>query len=213
MSGASDGFITAFRESRGAGRAEGSQMAVPRDPRLGTLTLEGDQATLHFERRLRHPPDVVWAAITEPEQLSLWYLTTAKSDRRPGGSIDYVSGPNRFHVTGRILTWDPPRVFEHEWNVEPRNELPHGEKSVLRYELVPDGDRTILRVTHRRLNRGTARGFISGLHAFLDRLEEQLDGRPLSDWQRGLEAIRPTYLENDPARRAQSSSSSRSTLQ
>lgn len=116
------------------------------------------------------------------------------ADVGPGGSTDYVSGSSRFHVTGRILTWDPPRVFEHEWNVEPRNELPFGERSVLRYDLIPDGDGTILQVTHARLNRGTARGFISGLHAFLDRLEEQLDGRPLTDWQGRFAEIRPKYL-------------------
>ncbi len=194
MSRVSEEYKMGTGKSHGARQAEGTPLAVPRDPRFGTLTLEGDRATLHFERRLRHPPEAVWAAITEPEQLALWYLTTARSDRRSGGAIDYVSGPNRFHVTGKILTWDPPRVFEHEWNVEPRNELPHGEKSVLRYELVPDGDGTILRVTHRRLSRGTARGFISGLHAFLDRLEEQLDGRPLSDWQARVVEVRPTYL-------------------
>ena len=71
-------------------------------------------------------------------------------------------------MTGRVLARDPPRLIEHEWNVEPQKDLPHGEKSVVRWERTPDGDGTILRVTHRRVTRGTAHGFISGLHVFLD---------------------------------------------
>lgn len=182
-----------LKRTRPVSSGAGPGMTAPRDPRVGTFTLEGDHATLTFERRLRHPAQAVWDAITRPEHLARWYLTTARIDPRPGGSIDYVSGPNRFHVTGKILTWDPPRVFEHEWDVEPRIELPHGEHSVLRYELVPDGDETILRVTHRRLTRGTARNFISGLHAFLDRLEEELDGVPLTDWLSRVADLRPVY--------------------
>lgn len=168
-------------------------VTAPRDPRFGTFTLEGDHATLTFERRLRHPVRAVWEAITQPEHLARWYLTTARIDPRPGGSIDYVSGPNRIHATGKILTWDPPRVFEHEWDVEPRPELPRGEQSVLRYELVPEGDGTILRVTHRRLRPGTARNFIAGLHAFLDRLEQELDGVLLTDWLSRVADLRSPY--------------------
>lgn len=161
--------------------------------RAGTVTYEGDTATIAFERRLRHPVHEVWKALTDPEQLARWYMTTVHEAARPGGSIDYVSGISRFHVTGKVLAWDPPRLFEHEWNVEPRKELPKGERSVVRWELAPDGDGTILRVTHTRLTRPTSFGFVSGLHVFLDRLEQQLADRELTDFATGVQAIRPLY--------------------
>lgn len=186
-----------FKMQRPLPREEGIPVTASAASRKGMITIDGDHATLAFERRLHHPPEEVWKAITEPEHLARWYMTTARIDPGPGGSVDYVSGPSHFHVTGKILTWDPPRVFEHEWNVEPRNELPHGERSVLRYELTRDGDETILRVTHRHLNRGTGRGFVSGLHAFLDRLEEDLDGMPLSDWQGRFAELRPLYQASE----------------
>ena len=168
-------------------------MATPHSSRAGTVTFEGDYATITFERRIRHPIQVVWEALTESEHLARWYMTRARLDARPGGSIDYWSGPAQYHVTGKILTWLPPRVFEHEWNVEPRKELPKGEKSIVRWELTPDDDGTILRIAHKRLTRPTAIGFTSGIHAFLDRLEDELDDVPLVDWRTRVDEVRANY--------------------
>src|SRR6266571_1166349 len=158
------------------------QVTSPHSSRAGTVTFEGDYATITFERRIRHPTQVVWEALTESEHLA-----------RQGGSIEYRSGPAQYHVTGKILTWQPPTVFEHEWNVEPRKELPKGEKSIVRWDLTPDGDDTILRITHKRLTRPTAIGFTSGIHAFLDRLEDELDGVPLVDWRTRVDEVRANY--------------------
>lgn len=83
----------------------------------------------------------------------------------------------RKRMTGRILVWDPPHVFEHEWNqriVEP---------GVVRYELSPDGEGTLLRFSHRGLGVRNANGFRPGTHAYLDRLEAHLAGTEIPDWQ------------------------------
>ncbi len=168
-------------------------MAIPSGPRAGRLTFEGDFATLTFERTIRHPVEAVWEAITDPQHLAQWYLTEARLDPRRGGTIDYLSGPNRLHVTGKILAWEPPRLFEHEWNVEPRKDLPKGERSIVRWELTPVGDTTLLRFSHRRLTRQTAVVFAGGMHAFLDRLEDQLEGRPLGNWLARVGEVRSEY--------------------
>ncbi len=193
MNEAGGGFKTARRPLMPDSPERGDLMAASEEMKPGTLTVDGEHATIRFERRYHHPIDVVWRALTEPEHLARWYMTKAKLDARPGGTIDYVSGVSQFHVTGNILTWDPPRVFEHEWNVEPREFLPKGERSVLRWELAPDGDGTILRLTHRHLTTQTAAGFIAGTHAFLERLEEDLDGKPLRNWVKRVEELRAVY--------------------
>jgi len=168
-------------------------MTTARPSRGGTVTFEGEYATITFERSIRHPIHVVWEALTESEHLARWYMTRAHLDPREGGSIDYRSGPAQYHVTGKILVWQPPTVFEHEWNVEPRKELPKGEKSIVRWELTPEGEGTLLRLTHKRLTRQTAIGFSSGIHAFLDRLENELDGAPLVDWRTRVDEVRSNY--------------------
>jgi uncharacterized protein YndB with AHSA1/START domain len=173
-------------------------VTTPHSSRTGTLTFDGEYATITFQRSLRHSVRVVWAALTESEHLARWYMTRARLDARDGGSIEYWSGPAQYHVTGKILVWDPPRVFEHEWNVEARKELPNGERTIVRWELTPEDDGTLLRLTHKRLTRPTAIGFVSGIHAFLDRLEDELDGAVLTDWASRVKEVRPNYLQGVP---------------
>lgn len=169
-------------------------MNTKNDTRNGTVTIEGGYATLRYERRLPHPPEAVWKAITDPKELAAWFNTKATIEGRPGGRIDFISAPAGFHTTGRILTWDPPRVFEHEWLMDPHPHLPKGEsESTIRWELVGDGTSTLLTVTHRRLTRGTALGFAPGMHAFLDRLAAQLGGEKLPDWQERFDAVKASY--------------------
>jgi uncharacterized protein YndB with AHSA1/START domain len=125
-----------------------------------------------------------------------WLMCThALIEGRVGGWIELVSGPAEYHSTGRILTWEPPRVLEYEWNVAPVPEMPSGEQAIFRYELRPEGDSTHVLVTYRRITKQTARGFLPGLHAFLDRLEAQLDGGALPDWILRFDELRVEYPE------------------
>jgi uncharacterized protein YndB with AHSA1/START domain len=90
-------------------------------------------------------------------------------------------------MTGRILVWDPPHVLEHEWK------QPIVDDGVVRYELTPDGDGTLLRFSHRGLGVRSAGGFRGGTHAYLDRLEAYLAGRTPPDWTaRRLEILADT---------------------
>ena len=169
-------------------------MNTKNDTRNGTVTIEGGYATLRYERRLPHPPEAVWKAITDPRELAAWCNTKATIEARTGGRIDFINSPSGFHTTGRILTWDPPRVFEHEWLIDPHAHLPNGEpESVIRWELDPDGGSTLLTVTHRGLTRGTALGFAPGWHAYLDRLAAHLGGEKLPDWQERYDSVKASY--------------------
>ena len=146
----------------------------------GTLHLDGDVATMTFVRRLPHPVAEVWAAITDPDQRAGW-LGPGTVDGRAGGTVETVADgppvPDEIkRMTGEILVWDPPHVFEHEWHqsvVEP---------GVVRYELAAEGDQTVLTFTHRGLGEKNAEGFIPGTHAYLDRLAAALAGTEVPDW-------------------------------
>jgi uncharacterized protein YndB with AHSA1/START domain len=149
----------------------------------GTLVPDGELATITFRRTYPHTQQHVWDAIATPEGLRAWLLCTrAELDGRVGGRIELVSGPAQYHSVGQILAWEPPQLLEYEWNVAPVPEMPRGERAIFRFELRADGGSTHLRVEYRRITLQTARGFLPGLHAYLDRLEAQLDGRPLVDW-------------------------------
>ena len=164
--------------------------------RRGTLIDDGEHATLVFRRVYRHAPEHVWDAIATPEGLRAWLMCThAVIEGRVGGRIELISGPTGYHSTGKILAWEPPRLLGYEWNVAPAPEMPSGERAIFRYELTPDGESTGVLVTYRRITKQAARGFLPGLHAFLDRLEAQLDGHALPDWMHRFGELRAEYPE------------------
>lgn len=162
--------------------------------RVGEVFIEGDHATIVFKRVLRHRPELVWDAITNPTELAGWLMcSSARIDGRVGGTVDMVAGPAQFHVSGKVLTWDPPRVFAHEWKVAPVPPMPQGEDAVFRYELTPEGDHTLLTVEYRRMTRNTAAGFAPGTHVLLDRLEAQLGKQAMPSWMPRFEELRALY--------------------
>jgi len=165
--------------------------------RRGQVTYEGGTATLRFERHLRHPPEDVWDALTSSEHLQRWYMTQASIEGKPGGSIVFFSGPAKVHVTGRVLVWDPPRVFEHERNIEPSGWVTTGEQSIIRWELTAEPGGTLLRLTHRRLDPRLAVQIAPATHVLLDRLEAGLDRAPLPDLRR-MEDVRGLYPAAPP---------------
>jgi uncharacterized protein YndB with AHSA1/START domain len=130
---------------------------------------------LRVQRRLAHGVDDVWKALTDPEEVQAWMQApNASLDGRAGGQVDIDAA---LHVTGRILVWEPPHVFEHEFRLAPSRQLPAGEDAVLRYELQPDGDGCRLTMTFTRLTPATARLFSGGIKGGLDRLEKHLAAR------------------------------------
>ncbi|HEY1764804.1 MAG TPA: SRPBCC family protein [Opitutaceae bacterium] len=160
----------------------------------GEVTLDGEFARLYYQRRLPHAPERVWAAITDPAQLKHWFMaSSARIDGRQGGSFETVAGPAQIRAHGRIITWDPPRVYEHEWITEPRDEIPQGESSFVRWELTPVEGETLLTLEHRRLTKMTAVGFAPGWHAFLDRLAALLGKQPLPDWMQRFCVLQESY--------------------
>jgi uncharacterized protein YndB with AHSA1/START domain len=165
----------------------------------------GEHATLTFHRVYPHRIEHVWEAVSTPEGLRGWLMVTeATIEGRVGGRIDMKSGPARFHSTGTILAWEPPRLIEYEWNVAAVPEMPHGERAIFRYELTADGDSTRLTVVYRQISMHTARGFLPGLHAFLDRLEAQLGGDKMPGFFERFEELRAEYPEwSDAARPGQ----------
>jgi uncharacterized protein YndB with AHSA1/START domain len=163
------------------------------EPSLGAGPAPPGAATITFERFLRHPPETVWKALTDPQQLREWFLTEATIDGRAGGTVEHTTGPTHVRATGRILTWEPPRLYEYEWNAEPMSGMPHAERSLVRWELtaVPGGTRLVL--VHRGLTLQTADTFRHGYPGFFDRLTALLDGHPLPDWMDSVRAHRENH--------------------
>jgi uncharacterized protein YndB with AHSA1/START domain len=108
------------------------------------LTAEGPR--LELVRRLPAPIERVWEALTTPSRLAAWMGVEWLGPEDPlsvGSRFDYRFIATDMQSLGRVLIFDPPRVFEHSWreNAPPR--------ALIRWSLEPDGDSCVLTLTHR----------------------------------------------------------------
>ena len=51
-------------------------MGVSDADEFGTLERKGNLSVLRYERRLAHPPQRVWRALTDDTDLAAWFPTT-----------------------------------------------------------------------------------------------------------------------------------------
>ncbi|MET8998881.1 SRPBCC family protein [Amycolatopsis sp. NPDC004169] len=100
------------------------------------LQTDGERPVLRLERRLKHAPEKVWHAITDPAELEHWFPAKVDVELRAGGAIRFTFPGEDSATTGRVLTADPPREFAFVWNDD-----------TLRWLISPDGDGSLLEFT------------------------------------------------------------------
>jgi uncharacterized protein YndB with AHSA1/START domain len=137
---------------------------------LGTAAETDRGVEARWERRIPHPVDEVWAAISEPGRLREW-LAGADIDLREGGAIELRWLNGDAVMRGRITRLEEGRLLEYEGE-------PHG---LLRFELEPDDDGTRLLFSNAMPGPSYPDVALAGWHVHLDMLDDALDGRP-TDW-------------------------------
>jgi uncharacterized protein YndB with AHSA1/START domain len=138
-----------------------------------------DQWTLVFVRSLRHSPDRVWAALTEPAQLNEWAPYTAGRDLGSPGeaTLTMIDGDVAEDLTATVTRAEPPALLEYTWGTD-----------LLRWELAPTTEGTRLTLLHTIKDRDWVPKLAAGWHLCLDVAERLLDGRPVGAI-RGSEAL------------------------
>lgn len=152
--------------------------------RHGVLTRFGELWTLRYERELGRPPEDVWAALTEPEQLGHWFPSGVKGEWVVGAPLEFTFGGQDLPpMPGTVLQVREPRVLEYLWGPD-----------TLKFDLTVGGAGTRLEllVTLEELGKAARDG--AGWHECLDLLETHLDGGRL--WQPGQRwgELAPVYV-------------------
>lgn len=131
---------------------------------------DGEKWTLVLVKQLRHPPEKVWQAITDPAQLREWAPFDADRSLGTVGAtvqLTTVGAPAR-HVTETTVTRaDAPRFLEYNWG-----------GFDMRWELEPAAGGTRLTLWTNIDRRFIAMG-AAGWHICLDVLEHLLSGTPI----------------------------------
>ena len=79
----------------------------------------GKQWTLVFTRDLRHPPEKVWATLTDPAHLAKWAPYTADRNLGMSGTaiLELNEGKNPKAYVSEVHA-EPPHVLEHTWGTD-----------------------------------------------------------------------------------------------
>lgn len=153
---------------------------------FGAIRSEGHGRTVRFERHFQAPIDEIWAACTEPDQLSHWFAEVSGDLRVDGAAfIDFDNGE---HTPVVIRECEPPRLLVADWA------FGDDAMSTLRVDLSSSDDGgTTMVLEHRMLPSSTGVGYAAGWHAYLDRLADQLSGAEIANWSQRFDELIGDY--------------------
>ena len=125
---------------------------------------DGEKWTLVLVRELRHPPEKVWQALTDPAHLSEWAPFEVDGSLATAGTVNLTWAGTAKPLETRVTRADAPKVLEY---------------NDTRWELEASGGGTRLTlwasIDRRFISMGAA-----GWHIALDVLDRLLSGTPIS---------------------------------
>ncbi len=129
------------------------------------VTIDG-RRTLRFERRLPHPVERVWRAVSDPAELERWFVATVPWTPRAGEELEAHG------QVVRVTECTPPHALAWRWGEE-----------AFAFALEPAGpDACRLVFTHAfSIEFGPAEQHAAGWRVYLRRLDVHLAGRFLSE--------------------------------
>ena len=131
---------------------------------------KGEKWTLILVRNLRHSPEKVWQALTDPVHLREWAPFDAEGNLGTAGNtvkISTVGSPTPNISETTVKRAEAPKLLEYSW----------GEND-LRWELEDVGDGTRLTLWHNIDRRFVSWG-AAGWHICFDVLDRLLAGEPI----------------------------------
>ena len=146
------------REQYAPGPASGAQVRK-----------DGEKWTLVLVRELRHPPEKVWLAVTEPEHLREWAPFEADGSLGTVGTVKLttVGTPVPQVSETTVRRADAPKVLEYNWG-----------GNDIRWELEASGGGTRLTLWHN-IDRGSISMGAAGWHICFDVLDHFLSETPI----------------------------------
>ena len=145
------------------------QLYQPGPANLARIQKDGDKWTLVLVRELRHSPEKVWQALTDPAQLREWAPFVTDGSLATIGTVKLttVAAPKPHVTEARVTRADAPKALEYNW----------GEHD-MRWELEAFGGGTRLTLWTNIGRRFIAMG-AAGWQICFDVLDHLLSGTPL----------------------------------
>jgi len=142
---------------------EARERYVPGPARGAQVKKGGEKWTLILVRELRHPPEKVWQALTDPAHLREWAPFIVDGSLATVGTVNVTWVGNPTPLETRVTRADAPKLLEY------------GDA---RWELEAVGGGTRLTLWHNIDRRFIAWG-AAGWHIAFDVLDHLLSGNPI----------------------------------
>jgi len=149
---------------------DGREQYTPGPARGARVHKEGDKWTLILVRDLRHSPEKVWQALTDPAHLREWAPFQADGSLGTTGAsvkLTTVAAPTPQTSETTVTRACAPELLEYNWGGHD-----------LRWELEAIGGGTRLTLWHNIDRRFISMG-AAGWHICLDVLDRLLSGTPI----------------------------------
>jgi uncharacterized protein YndB with AHSA1/START domain len=149
----------------------------------GTYVEYEGRPAVRFERTYGHSVDRLWAAITEPDELSHWFPASVVLESRVGGKIEFAGDPHVEPTVGSVLVFEPPHRLSFTWG---------GDE--LHFELASVGDGCVLTLIDVLEAPDTAARNAAGWHVCLAELSKLVAGEVAAGPHSDTAAVwRPLY--------------------
>lgn len=184
---------TLFAQLDGSGGPDAYARYAEIEPRYGALGTFPAAGTVRFERVLPAPPERVWAYLTERDLLPLWF---ARGEIPPTigarSTLTMLAAGNAVETSVQVQVYDPPRALAYTMYSTQLEPQPH-DPSVVRIELAPHDDGTLLTLTHSATLPGSRARVGAGWHALFDALAARLRDTEPSDFSDTCDRVVKAY--------------------
>jgi len=138
-----------------------------------------ETSVIHHQVRVAASPDIVFSYFTDPAKMVEWMGAQATLDPRPGGVCRIVFHPlegDATAMTGRFVEVDPPNRVVFTWGWELELLAVPAQSTSVEVELTPEGDETLVRLTHSRLPAAAVDFHNAGWGHYMPRLVAAASG-------------------------------------
>ena len=142
------------------------------DNALGTLRRAGGRIEARLERHFAHPPQALWAMLTEPARLVAW-LAPGTIELREGGAAKLSFEDSGTVIDSTVSAFEPGRVLEYSWSG------PGEPLRPVRWQVAAEGDGARLTLKLGVPEGEDAARACAGWEAHLEMLAAALEGVPI----------------------------------
>ena len=126
------------------------------------------------ERHVQAPPTAVFEYLVDPQLLAKWFGQSCTLEGVPGGEFAMLS-PNGMTASGDVVEVVNGRKLSFTWGWSGHPGVPPGS-TLVEIELIPDGEGTLVRLTHSDLDLGEQTIHRTGWVHYLERLTTAATG-------------------------------------